>query len=67
MDAFEREILTTIAKHLALWQAGDITNDDALYRFKRAARLMLVPCAHDDRCCLRHKIHLKPHRGCVLR
>lgn len=26
-----------------------------------------VPCDHDNACCVKHKLHVEPHRGCILR
>lgn len=26
-----------------------------------------VPCDHENRCCLEHRVHVSPHRGCILR
>lgn len=26
-----------------------------------------IPCDHANRCCPRHKVHVTPHRGCLLR
>lgn len=26
-----------------------------------------LPCDHANRCCRKHRVHVTPHRGCILR